>query len=243
MIVKKLKSLLKPPILSLLLNGGAFGALALLSRVSVWGTFAWIGFSLCLYKTHVSGRGMVAWSFVIYACVGFLAIRGVFDTGSAIILTFVYIALITLFISAISYHVTRYDAVLCGCKYIGLGFFVLWWMQEALLSASIFMPFIFGAVAYVLSRDVIRFHAHAWDTSISIWYGLFAYLSTQYLWGISALALAPWYGAALFLVWYVLADDAIIVLRNGTVTKNYIYEIVGWYVGASALIVFMGMVA
>jgi hypothetical protein len=243
MIVKKLKSLLKPPVLSLLLNGGALGALALLSRVSAWGTFAWVCLFFYVYKVHVSGRGMVGWSFVIYACVGLCAIRGVADTESALLLVFLYVALITLFISAISYRVAHHDVVLHGCRYIGLGLFVLWWTQGALLSACVLMPFLFGCVTYVLARDAIRFHEHVWDSPTSVWYGLFAYVSACYLWGISALSLAPWYGAALFLVWYVLADDAIFVLRTGTITKYYMYEIVGWYIGASMLVILMGILA
>ncbi len=233
MIAKKLKFLLNPPILSLLLSGIGLVALELASRVSAWGTFAWLCYVVYLYVTQVRGRGKMGISFALFSFISLWVIQDI-NEGALLFATAICIAiLLALFLGAIGYTFSRYDAALQLFYYITIGMNVAWWATSAFSGFSFFSTMLVWGGIYLLFRDRKRFLTQVWDTDDSVIYLLFTLLMLQYVWGVALLSMHELDMAALFLIFVVIGDDVISVARTGVITREYIYKNIGLYIGCS----------
>ncbi len=236
MIAKKLKFLLKPPIPSLFLSGVGFVALGLASRVSAWGTIAWILYSLYIYFTQVKGRGNMGISFLLFSLVSVWILRGI-EGGILLYAAACCIAvLFVLFLGSINYRFSRHEVALQLFYYLSIGMSVAWWTSGAFNGFSFFSTlFVWGGV-YLFVRDRNRFLAHQWEQEDALIYMLFVFLSVQYLWGMALLPISSLDVAALFLVFFVVGDDSIAIGRTQTITRDYIYKNVGLYIGCTVAV-------
>jgi hypothetical protein len=240
MVLKKLKFLLKPPIPLLLGNGVAFGLLLSVARVSGWGVVALVVYALYVYTTRVRGRGNVGWTFFMIVLISYLATTGLLLPGGDRFAALTGGIVLICFLSAIEYRVKNFSVFLQMCNYALLGLFALWWMERAAISGWVIMPLLFFGIVYGISRDRVRFVEHFWNKEFVVWYVLLAYITTQYLWGLSLLPLSIIQTTALFLIFFVVADETIFIARSGTINKKTAIANALWYVGSSVVILLMG---
>lgn len=241
MVLKKLKFLLKPPTLLLFGNGVLFGALLWASRMSSWGTAAFILYALYLYTARVRGRGFMGWTLLALFLISYVAVTGLVSE-EARIAALISAAVLALFLSAIEYRVKNLATALKVCDYTIVGIGSMWWMNRAAISGWIIVPIASFFVIYALVRDQIRFVEHEWTKESKLWYMIFAYISAGYLWGLSLLPLAAVQTTALFLIFFIIADEMIAYARTNTLNTRTALVNAAWYAGSSAAIIFIGQV-
>ncbi|MFA7201702.1 MAG: hypothetical protein WC099_01780 [Candidatus Paceibacterota bacterium] len=172
-------------------------------------------------------------SFTLFSIISLWVLRSI-EAGTFLYLSAVCIAILfALFLGAIGYRFSRHNTALQLFYYMAIGMNVAWWASGVFAGRTIFSTILVWGGIYLFVRDRNRFLTQKWDREDILMYLLFAFLSVQYIWGITLLSIGPLDVAALFLIFFVIGDDCISIGRIQTLTREYIYKNVGLYIGCS----------
>lgn len=236
MIVKKLKSLFPLPALLLFLESAVFASLAVVSRVSAWGTLIWFLCGGYIYLYRVRGRGNMGYSFLFVSLVSLYAVRAVAGTMYVWIVALYAAVVIALFLAAIGFVIPRHEKALYAAQYLMLGMAVAWWASNALTDPFWVKTLLMALGIYITTKDRVRFLEQGWGREQAVWYAIFSLLALEYVWSISLLSLYVIHTAALFLIFFIIMDDVIGHIRTDALTKEYVYKNAGLFILCSATI-------